>query len=66
MKPFGTRESWQTLARSSPDCKRYEALRNDTSDDKHVRELSMRSLKQLISQMTEEIVRYEAHQPTRA
>jgi hypothetical protein len=41
---------------------RYEELRNDTSEDEHVRELTMRSLKGTINQFKEEIVRYEAHQ----
>ena len=42
---------------------RYEELRNDTSEDDHVRELTMRSLKGTINQFKEEIARYEAHQP---
>jgi len=44
---------------------RYEELRNDTSEDDHVRELTMRSLKGTINQFKEEIARYEAHQPSR-
>ena len=44
---------------------RYEELRNDTSEDDHVRELTMRSLKGTINQFKEEIARYEAHQPVR-
>ena len=44
---------------------RYEALRNDTAEDEHVRELTMRSLKRYINQFKEEIARYEAHQPAR-
>jgi septation ring formation regulator EzrA len=39
---------------------RYEELRNDTSEDEHVRELTMRSLKGTINQFKEEIARYEA------
>jgi septation ring formation regulator EzrA len=42
--------------------KRYEELRNDMSEDEHVRELTMRSLKGTINQFKEEIARYEAHQ----
>ncbi len=42
---------------------RYQALRNDTTEDEHVRELTMRSLKRYINQFKEEIARYEAHQP---
>jgi hypothetical protein len=45
--------------------RRYEELRNDTSEDEHVRELTMRSLKGTINQFKEEIARYEAHQPAR-
>ena len=44
---------------------RYEALGNDTGEDEHVRELTMRSLKRYINQFKEEIARYEAHQPAR-
>ena len=44
---------------------RYEALGNDTGEDEHVRELTMRSLKRYIDQFKEEIARYEAHQPSR-
>ena len=42
----------------------YEEARADTEDD-HLRELEMESLKRLINQFTEEIARYEAHQPLR-
>ncbi len=45
--------------------KRYEEVCSDTSEDEHVRELTMRSLKGTINQFKEEIVRYEAHQPAR-
>ena len=38
----------------------YEELRNDTSEDEHVRELTLRSLKGSINQFHEEIVRYNA------
>ena len=40
----------------------YEEARADTEDD-HLRELEMESLKRLINQLKEEIARYEAHQP---
>ena len=43
---------------------RYEERRNDTGEDEHVRELTMRSLKGTINQFKEEIARYEAHQPS--
>ena len=42
----------------------YEEARADTEDD-HLRELEMESLKRLINQLKEEIARYEAHQPVR-
>ncbi len=45
--------------------RRYEELRNDTSEDEHVRELTMRALKGTINQFKEEIARYEAHQAVR-
>ena len=45
--------------------RRYEELRNDTREDEHVRELTMRSLKGTINQFKEEIARYEAHQHAR-
>ena len=44
---------------------RYEALRHDTSEDEHVRTLTMRSLKTTINQFKEEIARYESRQPVR-
>ena len=43
----------------------YEATRNDASEDAYLRELTMHSLKRLINQLKEEIVRYQAHQPAR-
>ncbi len=43
--------------------KRYEELRKDASEDAHVRELTMRSLKGTINQFREEIARYEARLP---
>lgn len=45
--------------------KRYEELRNDNSEDPHVRELTMRSLKATINQFKEEIARYESHHAVR-
>jgi hypothetical protein len=44
----------------------YEDLREDRSEDEHVRELGMRSLKRLINQLKEEIARYEGHQLARS
>lgn len=45
--------------------KRYEELRKDASEDDHVRELTLRSLKGTINQFKEEIAFYEAHQAVR-
>ncbi|MDZ4658806.1 MAG: hypothetical protein SH868_14615 [Bythopirellula sp.] len=45
--------------------KRYEELRNETSEDENVRTWSMRSLIGTINQFKEEIARYEAHQAVR-
>lgn len=44
---------------------RYEALRADTNEDSRVRQLSMISLKRLINQFKEEIVRYESRHALR-
>ena len=40
---------------------RYESIRQETGGDEFVREVTLRSLKKLINQLTEEIARYEAH-----
>lgn len=45
---------------------RFEESRRETAGDAHVRELSQRSLKRLINQLKEEIVRYEAHRGERS
>jgi len=39
----------------------YESVRLETDGDKHVRELTLHSLKKLMNQLTEEIIRYEIH-----
>jgi ribosomal protein L29 len=44
---------------------RYETLGNDTGEDEHVRELTMRSLKGTINQFKEELARSQAGQPAR-
>jgi hypothetical protein len=41
----------------------FEEARADRGENEHVRELAMESLKRLINQLKEEIVRYETHQP---
>ena len=38
----------------------YEATQNKPCADEHVRELTLESLKKLINQLKEEIVRYES------
>ena len=43
----------------------YEETRADSSEDSHIRVLSMRSLKRLINQLKEEIARYEARHAVR-
>lgn len=37
----------------------YENLRQETGGDEELREMTMRSLKRLINQLKEEIIRYE-------
>ena len=44
---------------------RYEALRNDTAEDEHVRELTMQSLKKYINQFKEELARSQIGLPAR-
>jgi hypothetical protein len=41
----------------------YEADENEIGGDEELREAEMESLKRLINQLTEEIARYQAHQP---
>ena len=45
--------------------KRYEAEKREKGGDEHVRELSMRSLRQLINQLKEEIARFESRSAAR-
>ena len=44
---------------------RHEALRQEPADDAHVRELTLRSLKRMIHQMEEDILRYSCHAASR-
>ena len=48
-----TREKLKSLQQ------RYDAIRESPTEDQHVRELTLRSLKRLINQLTEEIARFE-------
>ena len=43
----------------------YQARQQETPDDPHIQELTLHSLKRLINQLTEEIVRFEAHATVR-
>ena len=43
---------------------RYDATRDESPDGAHVQELTLRSLKQLINQLKEEIARFESHSTT--
>jgi polyhydroxyalkanoate synthesis regulator phasin len=43
----------------------FEAAKKRPSDNVHVREATLNSLRRLINQLQEEIARYEARQPTR-
>ena len=44
---------------------RYQANRREQGGDEHVRELTMKSLKQLINQLKEEITRFESRTSTK-
>ena len=39
----------------------YEKMRNGPAEDEHVRELTLRSLRQFINQLKEDIARFECH-----
>jgi hypothetical protein len=39
---------------------RYQAIKQDPGDDPHIQELTLQSLKRMINQMKEEIVRFES------
>ena len=43
----------------------YEEARTDTSEDPHVREITLESLMRLINQLKEEIARYEVRHTAR-
>ena len=44
----------------------YEDVRRNQSGDAHIRELTLRSLKRLINQLTEEITRFESRAAIRS
>ena len=50
-----TREKLQLLQNH------YQSRLRDTTEKTYAREVSLRSLKKMINQLTEEIARYEAH-----
>ncbi len=39
---------------------RHDALRREPATDAHIRELTLRSLKRMINQMKEEVVRFQS------
>jgi hypothetical protein len=39
----------------------YDKTKKDGAEDPHVKELTARSLKKMINQLKEEIIRFEAH-----
>lgn len=45
---------------------RYDAVQRKRSGDAHIRELTLRSLKRLINQLTEEITRFESRAAIRS
>jgi hypothetical protein len=55
-----TREKLQSLEA------RYQAVKQDSGEDAHIQELTLRSLKRMINQMKEEIARFEAHRSSEA
>jgi flagellar biosynthesis chaperone FliJ len=44
----------------------YERTRRDAEEDEHLRELTLRSLKQFINQLKEEIAVFECHATTQS
>ena len=61
MKLESQRELDATREKLSALQQRYDAIRQQPADDEHVKELTLRSLKRLINQLTEEIARFEGH-----
>ena len=45
---------------------RYAEIRAATGGNEHTRDITLRSLKQLINQLTEEIARFESKTPAQA
>ncbi len=65
-----TLENDQHLAKTQEHLKHFEArlqaLREQPDIDPRVRDLTMRSLQRVISQLKEQIARYRAHHPAAA
>ena len=59
------RESDATREKLSLLKQRFDTIQQQSAGDDHVRELTLRSLKRLINQLTEEITRFEARKATR-
>jgi hypothetical protein len=45
---------------------RYQTVSQDSGDDAHIQELTLRSLKRMVNQMKEEIARYESRRSPHA
>ncbi len=45
---------------------RYEAMQRETAPDEHVRELTLHSLKRVMNQLKEEMIRFECRLTTRS
>lgn len=43
----------------------YDEVQSETTEDEHLQELELESLRRLINQLKEEIARYEAHHAIR-
>jgi len=43
----------------------YDEVQSETTEDEHLQELELESLRRLINQLEEEIARYEAHHAIR-
>jgi hypothetical protein len=65
MSLHGQRELEKTREKLRLLEERYDAESREEGGDKHVRELSMRSLRRLINQLKEEIARFESRVSSR-
>ncbi|NQU24587.1 MAG: hypothetical protein HQ567_25170 [Candidatus Nealsonbacteria bacterium] len=65
MKLLSQRELNATREKLRLREQRYDAIQAQSADDEHVQKLTLRSLKKLINQLTEEIARFEGHATTK-